>query len=316
MCSDPQTLPNGVVVACRRCRICNDNVTKDWTGRCLAESRTSVATMSVTLTYGRDKNGVDRHERAAVLTYSDIQLWLKRLRNNGYPVRYLISGEYGKRKGRSHWHGIMFFQKEALPVKKYTRFWDDLWTHGHQVWKDPTPKHVAYCCKYIRKDIKDANAQSKFEVSKVPPIGGHYFVSKAVEMVKQGIVPHDRLYTFPEAKLKNGKPVQFYLHGKTFDLFMNTYVKAYRIRHGDKVHLPNSDMLDEWMDKQEPYVGAVDCWPRLPKTLEEVKEIKEAQAKIDYRAKHNEYFFGKNMMGLYETDWIPDGEEEQEVTGF
>lgn len=310
MCSNPTTLPDGTVVACRRCSICIDNVSKDWTGRCLAESRTSAATLSVTLTYGRDKDGVDRHERATVLTYSDVQIWLKRLRNNGFPARYLIAGEYGKEKGRAHWHGIMFFEKEAPPVKMYQRYWDDMWTHGHQVWKHPTPAHVKYCCKYIRKDIKDETAQSKFQFSKVPAIGTHYFINRAAKMVEQGLVPHDRFYTFPEAKQKKSrKPIQFYLRGAAYDNFMNAFCYAWQMKHGILSDWPVSELLAEWIEKNwhEELRGVYSPDPKKQPVLTKY-DFAEAARREAFKREHNRFYFGKNMMGFYETEWKPDDE--------
>lgn len=313
MCQNPTTLPDGTIVACRRCRVCNDNQTNDWVGRCLAESRTAVATHSVTLTYGRDKDGVDRHERTAVLTYSDVQLWLKRLRKAGYPLRYLIAGEYGKLKGRAHWHAIIFWQDRVPPLKLYQRYWDDFWPHGHQVWKKPTPTHVKYCCKYIRKDQKDEQAQTKFVVSKVPHIGAHYFAQRALEHVKQGNPPLDRYYTFPEAKLKNGRLKKFYLKGTAFEKFMQTYVLEYNKAHPGK-HLLNSELLEEWADKQ------VQDWSLPEKLVKAMKEADrraaeetslDAQVRAEFKRRHNLHYFGKNMRGFYETEWEADDEQEE-----
>lgn len=264
----------------------------------------------MTLTYGRDKDGVDRHERATVLTYSDVQIWLKRLRNDGYPARYIIAGEYGTRKGRAHWHGVIFWQKKIPPIKLYRRFWDKYWDHGHQVWKKPAPSHVRYCCKYIRKDVKDKNAQSKFQFSKVPPIGTHYFVQRAREMVKQGLVPLDRFYTFPEAKMKkSSKPLQFYLTGATYDYFMAAYCDAYEKAHPWK-DWPPSELLHEWAEKHWPNDQVYILNPRNKRSLIDEALDEEIRKKEEFRKEHERYYFGKNRIGLYETDWVPDGEEE------
>lgn len=308
MCLNPTMLPNGQLVACRICNLCKDNYTKDWVGRCLAESRTSVATHSVTLTYGRDANGVDRHERATVLTYSDVQIWLKRLRNNGYPCRYLIAGEYGSEKGRAHWHGIIFWKDKVPPIKMYQRYWDDMWTHGHMVWKRPEPSHVKYCCKYIRKDVGDKQAQSKFVFSKVPHIGALYFENKAKEMVRRGLVPQDAYYTFPEAKLKNGRPIKFYLKDTARDKFMQAWLDEYQKRHPGK-HTPASEFLDEWMDKQEPYFQEIDKWPRQNIDLEAMVKRDEDLEKAAYRKAHYEWHFGGDMLGWDRPDWTPPTNE-------
>lgn len=270
----------------------------------MAESRTSVGSHSVTLTYGRDKDGIDRHERATVLTYSDVQIWLKRLRNDGYPCRYIIAGEYGTLKGRSHWHGIIFWKQKIPPVKMYRRYWDAYWEHGHQVWKRPEPSHVAYACKYIRKDVKDPNAQAKFEFSKVPPIGAHYFINKAREEVRQGIAPRDRFYTFPEAKMKKTRRlVQFYLRGSTFDFYMAAFCDAFEKRH-PFADWPN-EFVAEWAGKywrnDQQYIANP-----VHKPVEiDPAVILDAENREAYRKAHDLYYFGKHKIGFYETDWTP-----------
>lgn len=314
MCNNPTTLPDGTIVACRSCDICTDNLTNDWVGRCLAESRTSVGTHSVTLTYGRDKDGVDRHERTSVLTYSDIQIWLKRLRNHGYPARYLVAGEYGTLKGRAHWHVIVFWQEKVMPVKMYQRYWDAHWEHGHQVWKRPEPSHVKYCCKYIRKDQKDTNAQSKFQFSKVPPIGAHYFINKAKEMVENGLVPRDRFYTFPEARRKKSRElIKFYLKGATWDLFMGAYCEAWEKKYPWK-DFPPSEILHDWVGKhwhnRQMYVANPKNYKPVDQAL-----LEEANRKEEYRKAHELYHFGKNRIGFFNADWTPDEQKEQ-VTQF
>lgn len=232
MCLSPSNirLPNGrsQEVGCRKCRICIDNVTKDWVGRCLAEKRVSGYTASVTLTYGRDDEGNVNHERAAVLTYSDMQKYFKRVRKNVGPIRYLLAGEYGSQKGRAHWHGIFFFRNAVPKHKLFERFNEELWPHGHQLWKKPEPSHVKYCCKYIRKDEEQGHQQNQFVTSKNPPIGALYFVDRAVRMARAGLPLRDLFYSFGEAKKKDGSPVQFYLRGATADLYRQSYMTAWR----------------------------------------------------------------------------------------
>lgn len=277
MCVSPSIvfLPDGrsQEVGCRSCRICRDNETKDWVGRCLAESRTNPQAFSVTLTYAPidavtgevfDKNKhmqvnkVDVHERAAVLFYSDIQKYFKRLRRRGYALRFLIAGEIGKRKGRTHWHGVFFFKDKVPPHKLYEMFNHDLWPHGHQVWKKPEPSHVKYCCKYTRKDVEQGQEQSKFQTSKNPPLGAHYFVGRAVELAQKGLPLRDAFYTFPEAKKKDGTAVQFYLRGATADYYRAAYATAWRLLRGQSEHwpavqgandLPQTEFLMEYLDR-------------------------------------------------------------------
>lgn len=325
MCTEPSTitLPDGrgQQVACRNCDLCRRNETKDWTGRCLAEARMNPKAFSVTLTYApldgetgavydkakhQRKNKVDKHVRAAVLTYSDIQKYFKRLRKRGYALRYIIAGECGSLKGRTHWHGIFYFKDKVPPHKLYEMFNDDLWPHGHQVWKKPEPSHVAYCTKYNRKDVKKGHEQSKFEMSKNPPIGGMYFVEKAVRMAQAGIPLNDLYYTFPEAKKKDGTPVKFYLKGATADLYRQSYATAWRLLRGQSEHWPvlmepgdmvPTDVMMEYLDRVA----------RKEAEIDEAMSADEVQALLDELAIWRERANDPNNP---KRQWYADGLDE------
>ena len=104
--------------ACGLCDGCRVHKHESLISKLLAETESAAATLSVTLTY--DPNG-DKPEGAEWLDYSDVTLFLKRLRAAGFNVRKFSSGEYGKKNGRAHWHLALFFQ------------WDDAHLTG---WRD------------------------------------------------------------------------------------------------------------------------------------------------------------------------------------
>lgn len=190
MCIAPNRLPDGTEVGCRECWQCNSRKTDDWVGRCIAESKTALRTFSISLTYGRDEDNNADHIRAAVLTYSDVQKYIKRLRKSGYVVRYFAVGEYGSTKGRAHWHLIVFYYDNAaviaqriqhnaevqaglkrgslLPVPdaavpeheistraadgdlRDVRFSDGHWEHGHAVWEELLDGYDAGAARAVR----------------------------------------------------------------------------------------------------------------------------------------------------------------------
>ena len=80
MCKAPTVLADGTETECRLCWQCRDRKITDWVGRCIAESKTAVGSHAVTLTYGVDAYGSTDHARTAVLTYSDVQKYLKKWR--------------------------------------------------------------------------------------------------------------------------------------------------------------------------------------------------------------------------------------------
>lgn len=316
MCINPSEiiLPNGrhQLVGCRKCRICMDNVVKDWTGRALAEKRCNKATFSVTLTYGRDENGVDRHERAAVLTYSDMQKYFKRVRKNVGPMRYLLAGEYGTLKGRAHWHGIFFFRQAVPQHKLFERFDDKLWPHGHQLWKKPEPSHVKYACKYIQKDAAQGHEQSKFVTSKEPPIGALYFVDRAMRMAAQRLPLNDLYYSFGEAKKKDGTPIKFYLKGATADLYRQSYITAWRLLHGRDDYL-DTECVMEYVDRVHAREYEIRDAQALARELDEVRIWQErAKAGLPkYADALEDWYVGqrKGWQDWYKTIGASDGEQ-------
>jgi len=242
----------------------------------------------ITLTYGRDEHGNESHARAAILTYSDVQKYFKTLRKRGLQFRYLVVGEIGSKKGRTHWHICIFFEekvpdwfwdygrnswhreKREQPIKVpqlyHKRYNHPTWPHGFSQWDKLHYGHekggIRYACKYINKDVDDPEAQSKLCMSKKPPIGAVYFDGLARKLLAEGVAPRDPYYTFPnQARRRNGDVIRFKLEGRALELYCESYLRAWagyppmqyqgpppeKSPYGK--HWPQSDMLDEYLDK-------------------------------------------------------------------
>lgn len=251
MCIAPCTLPDGQLVACRNCWQCRENKINDFVGRCIAESMSAVKTHVVTLTYGRDDEGKPDHIRANLLTYSDVQKWLKRLRVEGYPMRYLVAGEYGDEKGRAHWHIVIFWTKRAPDIVLDKRVVQAWWDHGWSFWEIPRDaKAVRYACKYCVKDV-DSEKQSKFMMSKIPPLGVREFERMARTYVAQGLAPQSLEYTFDNARKRNGEPIKFLMRGRAAEMFLEEYVREWNARNPGR-HMPNSELVENYLDGLVP----------------------------------------------------------------
>lgn len=264
MCVSPLQLPNGSEVACRNCWQCHDNKINDWVGRCIAESKTADSSYSVTLTYGRDGYGNSDHERAAVLTYSDVQKYFRSMRDAGYKVRYFAVGEYGHLKGRAHWHAILFFTGAAAPheltISKHSakRFENEFWPHGYQHWEAISPASIRYVCKYINKNMGKQERQGHLAMSKKPPLGALYFRQLAERLVEQGLAPVDLKYRFPESKRKDGSPQEYLLWGRSAEMFLDYYAEAWEKKNAG-VLMPYSERLSERMDQLCAFERATDA---------------------------------------------------------
>lgn len=268
MCIAPNILGDGTKTACHKCWQCRERAIADWTGRNIAEMKTAKACHAVTLTYGRDDANAEEHERSVVLTYSDVQKFLYLLRRHGYPVRYFVAGEFGTKKGRAHWHIILYWQDRVpdnIPLRQnwlFARYGEDgkqaqdengdpayFWPHGWTYWQKVTPHTARYVCKYLQKGMGDDAAQGKLQMSKYPPLGTEYFEQLAERYVKQGMAPQTLEYSFPGVRKreKNGRTVEweYMLTGRTAELFLDQYIAAWKRIKGDQ-RRPKSPLVDLW----------------------------------------------------------------------
>lgn len=202
----------------------------------------------MTLTYGRDpRYDAADHVRAAVLTYRDVQKFLKRLRKEGLSVRYFIVGEYGSMKGRTHWHALLFWQGAVpiVPLGENVEFRH--WPHGHTFWDRLNPETIAYVCKYVAKEVAEEGRLYHVGLSRRPPLGDAYFRLLAANYVAQRLAPQDWVYQFAGVE-KKGRQRKFVMRGKTRENFIRYFRDGWWEAYGD--HPPNSEILEKFEDKQ------------------------------------------------------------------
>lgn len=343
MCKDPGMLLDGTVVACRKCELCLYNRVKDWAGRNIAQSKVSIASFACDLTYGPELDsypeghagqygmpipGRSDHIRAAVLTYEDVQKFLKRLRELGFRFQYFVTGEYGSLNGRAHWH-IIFHFTDLVPQHVIGRNFSDrhvneygqvfqfeicqAWPHGFMFWKKASFQDVFYNCKYILKDEDDEEAQRKPGLSKKPPIGTEYFYQQAELHVREQVAPQTREYRFPEIKKDDGSPMIFMLKGRTLELYLQRFIDRWKQVHGDQPR-PKSDLVDLY----EKYGKVVTDEDRYLLRLEfpkgESRQKIPTGKKIKEMAEEARAELAAVREQLWEAQWIGsarDGEERQ-----
>jgi hypothetical protein len=269
-------------VPCSRCEKCKAARRRDVVGRALAEARYSKHTAVVTLTYGHDRrvDGRVDHPHAHKLVYKDVQDWVKRMRarlipgtREKYKFRYLVAGEYGKLKGRAHWHVVLFF-KSAPPRYEAKQMCvdDEFWPHGHVVWDQANSSSIAYVAKYVTKDEKNPDMQTMYRASLKPLLGGEYLEHWAHIHAEQGLpLNQGRKYQIPG--------VMSYKTKKKFDYWMTpagakhvcrAYIKRWAELYGQR-EIPlgftkrkgQRTMLEKYLDEQaKPIVEGYrfDAW--------------------------------------------------------
>lgn len=107
-----ETSVNGYVVKntypCGICINCRITKRQEWTFRLLLEMRLHKYNYFATLTYS-DEYITEEHD----LDKEEIQRFIKRIRSKiNTRIRYFAIGEYGREKGRPHYHILIFSNKE------------------------------------------------------------------------------------------------------------------------------------------------------------------------------------------------------------
>jgi len=176
-------------VACGRCSSCRWLMTRQWALRCALEAKMHKQSTFLNLTYSPEhlpENGT--------LVVKHLQDFVKRLRSfceyhHNIKIRHYGAGEYGEKKGRAHYHIIIFgydfpdlkfWRNTGRGFKLYrSEQAEKLWTFGHVEIGSVTFNTAGYVAGYVRKKITGAPAAEwygkripEFAIqSKHPPIG-------------------------------------------------------------------------------------------------------------------------------------------------
>lgn len=150
---------------CGKCIECRLEYARQWAIRCVHESQMHPDNSFVTLTYS------DENLKSPKLKYEDFQLFMKRLRFT-YPnntISYFVTGEYGEKTKRPHWHAIIFGYSPKDSTLKYTSARGDkvyesesltkTWGHGIAEFGSVTFQSAGYCARYAAKKLVHGSDQ-------------------------------------------------------------------------------------------------------------------------------------------------------------
>lgn len=143
-----------IPVPCGKCIECLQQYSDVWSFRIMRECNLHDKSCMITLTYAQAPvTGVQKR---------DFQLFMKRLRKAISPlrVRFFVSGEYGSKFNRPHYHVIVFgwfppdceyfFSRNGHSVYK-SDFVAKIWQHGYVSVEEVTLESAKYCAKYLQK---------------------------------------------------------------------------------------------------------------------------------------------------------------------
>lgn len=148
---------------CGKCIECRLEYARSWAVRCVHESMMHEKSSFITLTYSDEKLTSPK------LVYRDWQLFMKKLRKTQRdPIGVFVTGEYGDKTKRPHWHAILFgyFPEDAIYYRR-TELGDQIWKSDSldKLWgfNDPiqrpnevgavTFKSAGYCARYAAKKL-------------------------------------------------------------------------------------------------------------------------------------------------------------------
>lgn len=205
---------------CGKCLECRLDYGRQWAVRCVHEAQMHEKNAFITLTYDDDHLGENK------LDYRDFQLFMKKLRKlQDDPIGVFVTGEYGEKTKRKHWHALLFgwAPSDGVPAGKSVRgdqYYDSpvltkLWGKGRCNFGAVTLESAGYCARYAAKKLCHGKDGHAFEpISKKS--SKHAIGKKWLEQYWRDVFTHgavhlsgDRMCNIPryyEKWLKENKP--------------------------------------------------------------------------------------------------------------
>lgn len=170
-CQNPKYY-NNMWRACGKCPKCKAQRQREWTLRGKLEALNHKNNIIfATFTYKNKKlirtaiRKENELDQKGTLVKRHIELMIKRLRKklgkNHKKIKYILSGEYGSKSFRPHYHAI-FFGINTLELSQSE--WRRIWKKGNVQIKPVTSiNQIAYVVGYINKKITDKTTKEHYE---------------------------------------------------------------------------------------------------------------------------------------------------------
>lgn len=131
---------------------------REWALRCVHEAQMHSKNSFITLTYS------DENLKSPKLIYRDFQTFMKRLRKTqNDPIGVFVTGEYGDKTKRPHWHAILFnYQpRDGKPARETQQghevftsdSLEETWGLGRTEYGSVTLESAGYCARYSAKKL-------------------------------------------------------------------------------------------------------------------------------------------------------------------
>ena len=164
------TAVGSILFDCRRCLPCRLNGAREKAIRCVHEASTHEDNIFLTLTYD------DEHLESPWLIYEHFQTFMLNLRSRLYyefngskTISFMVTGEYGDKNKRPHWHAIVFNFSPDDKKRKYSTelgeqvyssdFISELWSRGAAEFGSVTMESAGYVARYAAKKLAHGRDQ-------------------------------------------------------------------------------------------------------------------------------------------------------------
>lgn len=160
---------------CRKCLPCRLNIAREKAIRAVHEAQLHENNIFLTLTYNEE------NLQSPKLNYLDFQLFMKSLRERiernitdkelkqKLKISYMVTGEYGDKNKRPHWHAILFNFRPEDAKYKYTtdlgekvyesELINSLWKKGNTEFGSVTMDSASYVARYAAKKLAHGKDQ-------------------------------------------------------------------------------------------------------------------------------------------------------------
>ena len=218
----PFPFAKGFNVPCGQCSGCRKTKARQWAVRMVHEAQMHEDNCFITLTFN-DMVLNDRDQSS--INVKDFQLFMKKLRNSTFKkIRYYHCGEYGKKRGRPHYHAILFgydfpdrtlFSVDKSGNKLFVSAkLQSLWPYGWSSIGDVTFASAQYVAKYCTKIITGDLAEDHYKTVNGKPVTPEYCTMSRkpgigytfYKKFRSDIYPHD----FCEIDGKKILPPRYY----------------------------------------------------------------------------------------------------------
>lgn len=162
-----------VMVPCGTCLGCRLEFARQWSVRCMHESKMWPVNVFATLTYDDEHLPV-----SGSLVPQHFTDFMRRLRySRDGDIRYFMSGEYGDRSGRPHYHALLFncwfgdrmwYSGEGDKALYSSKELDSLWGFGACKLGAVTSQSAGYVARYAMKKAVIGDKAVEFYGGRVP----------------------------------------------------------------------------------------------------------------------------------------------------